>query len=322
MDFLIAQLQRIGLSPDLVFMVVVFGAVVLFVFAAVGLFTGRDPVTQRLEAKADGRRTMGPSLRYQPSDSWLTRVLAPISRAATPTKEEEISATRLRMMQAGYMNPGAAGTYYAVRGALCLVFPAVVLLFLPVFAGNLEPATTILVVLVSAATGFYCPYLYVVQKTQKRQQAAQEGFPDALDMLLVCVEAGLSLGAAIDRVAKELGRAHPVLAEQFGLVGVEINTGKTRETALRNMAARLGIDEVRSLVTLLLQSEALGTSIAQTLRIHAQEMRQKRLIRAEEKGNKLPVKIAIPLVIFILPSLMTVVMTPLIIRIFRTMLSP
>jgi tight adherence protein C len=138
-------------------------------------------------------------------------------------------------------------------------------------------------------------------------------------MLLVCVESGLGLDGALARVADEIGRAHPLLSEQFGFIGRELRVGRDREVALRSMAERIGIDEVTSLVTLLIQTDKLGTSIGDALRAHAYEMRSTRLLRAEEKAMKLPVKLSIPLIFLILPALLLVILAPASLSIGREM---
>lgn len=319
MEWLISQTQRGVPSPDVIFMIAVFGAAVLLALALINLLVDRDPVAKRLKTAGLSRGAEELSLRYQGSN--LGRFLGPFRRAVTPKDEKRLSIARLRMVRAGYMNPGAVGTFYALQGILSLFLPTASLWILPLLHAGLEPPAVLMVVLVAAAVGFYSPKLYISWRIATRRREAQDGFPDALDTLLVCVEAGLSLAAAIERVAREIGRAYPVLGEQLKLVALEIGAGKTREAALRNMADRLGVDEVYSLVTLLLQSEALGTSIAQALRVHAQEMRAKRLVRAEERANKLPVKIVMPLAFCILPALVSVIMTPLVIRIARQILS-
>ena len=145
------------------------------------------------------------------------------------------------------------------------------------------------------------------------------GFPDALDLLLICVEAGLGLDAAIARIAQELTGAHRRLGENFALMTIEMRAGSSRRDALRNLADRLGIDEVRALVTLLNQSEELGTSIADALRVYSAEMRTRRMLRAEIKANALSVKLSIPLALFIFPVIMTVILLPVIIRIIRSL---
>jgi tight adherence protein C len=145
-----------------------------------------------------------------------------------------------------------------------------------------------LISLAASGAGFYLPVIWVSRRVVRRQLAAREALPDATDLLLVCVEAGLSLGAALERVGREIGRAHPVLGQELAEVSRAIQAGKGREEALRDLADRLAVDEMNALVAMLVQTEALGTSLAQGLRVHAEDMRRKRFLRAEERANQLP----------------------------------
>ena len=162
--------------------------------------------------------------------------------------------------------------------------------------------------------------LYIRLKAGNRQRDIINGFPDALDLLLVCVEAGLGLEAAFARVGMEMTRSHPLLAEQLGAVVLELRAGRSREDALRRMADRAGVDEIRSFATLLIQSSKLGTSMGQTLRTYASEMREKRRMRAEEKAHRLPVLLSVPLVVFMLPVMIGVLILPAVIRLVRVLL--
>jgi len=172
----------------------------------------------------------------------------------------------------------------------------------------------------SAALGLYLPNLFISAKADRRQQEIVNGFPDALDLLLVCVEAGLGLEAAFTKVGQEMTRSHPRLAEQFGSVVLELRAGRTHEDALRRMADRAGADEIRAFATLLIQSTKLGSSIAATLRTYASEMRERRRMRAEEKAHRLPVLLSIPLVTCMLPVMIGVLLLPAMIRVVRTLL--
>jgi tight adherence protein C len=174
--------------------------------------------------------------------------------------------------------------------------------------------------IIAAALGLYLPNLFVRAKADRRQQDIINGFPDALDLMLVCVEAGLGLEAAFARVGMEMTNSHPRLAEQFGAVVLELRAGRSHEDALRRMADRAGADEIRAFATLLIQSTKLGSSIAQTLRTYASEMREKRRMRAEEKAHRLPVLISIPLVACMLPVMIGVLMLPAMIRVVRAIL--
>jgi tight adherence protein C len=171
-----------------------------------------------------------------------------------------------------------------------------------------------------ALAGLYLPGILISSRVEKRQRAIGEAFPDALDMMVVCVEAGLGLDAAFTRVGTQIAPAHPLLATELGMVALELRAGKSRADALRNFSKRVGLREVTSFVTLLLQSDALGTSVGQTLRIHSEEMRIHRMLRAEEMAHKLPVKLTIPLVLCILPVMFAAVMLPGMLTIARVII--
>jgi tight adherence protein C len=175
------------------------------------------------------------------------------------------------------------------------------------------------VVVVAALAGLYLPSLLLRVRADRRQRDIINGFPDALDLMLVCVEAGLGMDSAFARVGMEMTESHPKLAEQFGAVVLELRAGRSHEDALRRMADRAGADEIRAFATLLIQSSKLGSSIAQTLRVYASEMREKRRLRAEEKAHRLPVLLSVPLVGCMLPVMIGVLMLPAAIRIIRTM---
>jgi tight adherence protein C len=173
---------------------------------------------------------------------------------------------------------------------------------------------------VAAALGLYLPAVFVRARADRRQQDIINGFPDALDLMLVCVEAGLGLEAAFSRVGMEMTTSHPLLSEQFGAVVLELRAGRSHEDALRRMADRAGADDIRAFATLLVQSTKLGSSISQTLRTYSSEMREKRRLRAEEKAHRLPVLISIPLVACMLPTMIGLLMLPAVIRVARNVL--
>ena len=159
------------------------------------------------------------------------------------------------------------------------------------------------------------PTYILEKKIKRRKRLIGEGFPDALDMLLVCVESGLGLDAAMARVGDEIEKAHPILFQHFRLVGNELRAGRGRQDAMRSLADRTGVEDVRTLVTLLVQSDELGASIAQALRVHAFEMRSTRILRAEEIAHKIPVKMAFPLMFGLIPVVMIVTVTPAVLKI-------
>jgi tight adherence protein C len=223
-------------------------------------------------------------------------------------------------MCAGYYRPAAIGFFYFARIGLAAGFITLLAVAAPSLVTRLPEHMLPLIGLAGIAIAFYFPDIWVALRTRSRQQQYREGFPDALDLLVVCVEAGLSLDAAISRVGQEIGSAHPAIAENMALMSLELRAGGSRADALHNLAERMGIDEVRSMVTLLLQSEELGTSIADALRVYGDDMRSRRMLTAEGKAQVLPVKLALPLGFFVFPTMIIVILLPVMIRIYRVIL--
>jgi tight adherence protein C len=324
----LAATLGVGNAEQLLVLMLIFGATLLIALAVIGVVAARNPMRRRLGTAggvdlAAGTAGGRSSIRYSTGEQPLSRFLHDIG-ARLAGKDADVSgktsAIRRRLVQAGYFAPTAVATYYALRLVLAVALPLGFIVVAPLISSRLGANQLLLIALLMGLVGAYLPMIWLVLRTRSRQTLAREGFPDALDMMLVCVEAGMGLDAAIDRVGLEVQRAHPTLAVQFALMSAELRAGRRREDALRNFADRIGIEEVSTLVTLLLQSEKLGTSLAQTLRVHADEMRAKRMLRAEEKAGRLPVLLSVPLVLFILPALMTVILTPAIIRVVRDLL--
>lgn len=235
-----------------------------------------------------------------------------------PKTEEDISDIRKRLLQAGFRRYNAPFLFYGFKVFFAALLPALFLAGMTLIVIKAIPsvplmATTVLIGL----TGFYLPNLWLSVKIAMRKEKILEGFPDALDLMVVCVEAGMGLDAAINRVGQEMKLRNAVLSEEFGLLSLELRAGKRRSDALRSLAVRTGLDDVRSLMTLLIQTDKFGTSVAQALRVHSDSMRSKRFQRAEEIAAKLPVKLVFPLIFFILPALLVVVAGPAIIKIYR-----
>lgn len=301
------------------FLVVLFLAVMLAVLGAATMLGGRGAAPRRLagDTVAVGRGSGTPSLRYETRDSFWSDLVSAVEKRVPLIDEANRSVMQRRLLQAGFMAPGAVRHYYAVRFFLTVCLPVGFLFLAPLFGASPGNQKVLLAALGLCVAGLYLPSLWLSRRVANRQRAIAEGFPDSLDMMVVCVEAGLGLDAAFNRVGAELTRSHPALATQFALVSLELRAGKSRSDALRNLADRIGLDEINSFVTLMVQSDALGTSIAQTLTVHADEMRSRRTLRAEEQAHKLPVKLTIPLVMFILPCMITVILLPGIIGIVR-----
>lgn len=229
-----------------------------------------------------------------------------------PKDQEQMSAARLKMLRAGYRSKNAVRMFHAMQ--FLLAFGALLLGLLYTYLVSLSQPLDLqkvaLFTLMPAGFGYYLPTYWVQRRLQTRQQNITEGFPDALDMMLVCVEAGQSLDQSISRVAKEIGAAYPDLAEEFEIVSQETRAGKERVTVLRDLSERVGLPDVTSFVTTMIQSATFGTSIAEALRVYSSEMRDKRVMRAEEKANTLPTKLTLGTMMFTVPPLMIILIGP------------
>jgi tight adherence protein C len=314
-------LRELFTDSSMLPLVLLFLAVFIGILAVPRLVTSRSPVERRLAPTGQITQVEGaPSLRPGESTSMWSQMLVGLEKRAIPANETERTTARVRLLQAGYGGPNAVRNYFALRLMLSVILPVAFLLLAPVFTRNMPVEKVMVITVCLLVAGLYLPAAFVSNRSRNRQRAVQESFPDALDMLMVCVEAGLGLDAAFTRVGAQMAAAHPVLSEEFGLVSLELRAGKSREAAMRNFAERIGTTEITSFVVLLIQSDQLGTSVAQTLRVQAEEMRIKRMLRAEEKAHMLPVKLSIPLVLCLLPAMIAVAVLPGIIRIIRDLL--
>jgi tight adherence protein C len=233
---------------------------------------------------------------------------------------QDSSIKQIRFLRAGMRNPKAG---LILWGAKCFI----AILFFGIFLGLrafvftvMNSQLTIVLCAFIPCLGFYLPEIWVRQKTDKRKEKLLNSLPDALDLLVVCVEAGMGLDEAINRVAKESNLQNPELSQELNLVGLELRAGKKRQDALKNLAERTNLDEVKNLVTLLVQADNFGTSIAHTLRVYSDSFRTERFQRAEEMAGKLPVKLMFPLIMFIFPALFIVVIGPGAISIYRNLI--
>lgn len=296
----------------------VFAAVALTVFGVGSLLVTGDPLRRRLGAgRTDGASRVKAAAPQRPGI--IHRVLSPLQGLA-PVDAKSRSLIARQLIQAGFLGSHAVGTFFAARLILALSLPLLFSIVSPFLSRSMAANQVLMLAGGLGLFGYLLPSLVVQHRTAKRQLAAREGFPDALDLLLVCVEAGLGLDAAIARVGDEIGKAHPLLGQQFHLMALELRAGKTRADALRNFSERIGIDEISSFSSLLVQTEALGTSMADSLRAHADDMRARRLLRAEEKAQQLGVKMTFPLIMFILPTLIIFIMAPAIIQVKNNLL--
>jgi tight adherence protein C len=245
----------------------------------------------------------------------IVKVAGPLAKLSTPEGGWENSPLRLRFLHAGIRNPNARLLYFAAKTVLPMVLAGITYL---VFRGKGD-LTFILYIVSAALIGCYVPNLVIFLTIRSRQREIFETFPDAADLMLVCVEAGLGLDAALTRVADEIRRKSTALAEELHLTNLEIRAGGTREKALRNLALRTGVEEIGTFATMLTQADKFGTSIGASLRVFSDDLRHKRQIRAEESAAKVPTKLLLPLVACIFPSIIMVILGPAIIQIVRTL---
>ncbi len=238
-----------------------------------------------------------------------------------PQDEKEYSDMRLKLLQAGYSSKDAVRTYHFLQFALGISFLLLGILYAIYNSATGEPSTQslILSVIIPGACGYMLPKYWVTKRQQSRQEEITNGFPDSLDMMLVCVEAGQSLDQSIVRVSKEIRAGFPALADEFEIVANEMKAGKDRVSVLRDMSERAGVPDVASFVTVLIQSASFGTSIAEALRVFSAEMRDKRIMRAEEKANTLPTKMTLATMMLTVPPLLIILIGPSVYGIAETL---
>jgi tight adherence protein C len=235
-----------------------------------------------------------------------------------PQSPKDVTVMQRRLIRAGIRNPNALKLLYGAKVVMGIALPLLTL----VMVGGMssDPGNKVFAVLAAAALGFFGPNIYVDRMCSRRQHEIARGLPNALDLLVVCVESGLGLDQAILQVSKELDHAHPEISEEFGMVNLELKAGKRRVEALRNLAERTGVDDLKKLVAVLIQADRFGTGVAQSLRMHADFMRIQTRQVAEEKAAKLGVKLIFPIFFCILPSLFVVTVGPIAMKIIRELI--
>jgi tight adherence protein C len=256
---------------------------------------------------------------FKLKDEWM-KVVGSLGKLVKPKSEGESSSLRKSLLRAGYRKETASVIFLGLKAFLAILFFGFTFLMKLWIVKSISSFHFMLLCVILAVIGFYLPQLWLKMKIARREEKILEGFPDALDLMVVCVEAGTGLDAAINRVGEEMKLSNKVVSEEFKLLSLELRAGKQRRDALKNMAMRIDLEDVSSLVTLLIQTDRFGTSIAQALRVHSDSMRIKRYQKAEELATKLPVKLVFPLIVFIFPSIFVTVLGPAIIQIFRMLL--
>jgi tight adherence protein C len=296
---------------------------VMLVGFLVYFFSERDKKKQNLRERIKKEATPEQNEGVSKDRRWmeiLLRMTNRLGESVKPKSDAAISQIRKKLARAGYYGEN---NYIVLLGSRIFTAFLFVTIFTTIKIAVLKamPAQQVLILaILSVAAGFYLPDYYLYRRIRDRKRKIFEGFPDALDLMVVCVEAGMGLDAAIKRVGDEMALKNKVLSDEFRVLSLELRAGKTRADALRSLAVRADLEDVSSLVTLLVQTERFGTRVAQALRVHSDSMRTKRYQRAEEMAAKLPVKILFPLVFFILPAQLVTLVGPAIIKFYRVLL--
>jgi tight adherence protein C len=303
-------------------MAMIFIAVVLVVLALAPLFNRTIDMGARLSTAAlvpAAATGAGGSLRGDPIQSVWARLITEIERRGLSLTDTKGDVLAERLMLAGYEQPFAVRAYVLARTVLTVLLPILAVGVMALTNEWPAPTKLYMIILGAAFAGLYLPNFVISNRAGERRKEIINGFPDTLDLMLVCIEAGLGVDATFNRVGSEITKSHPLLASLFASVALELRAGRSREQALKTLARKSGVPEIAAFSTLIIQSDKLGASISQALRVYASEMREGRRMRAEEKAARIPVLLSLPLVCFLLPCMVAVLMLPAGISMTRSM---
>jgi tight adherence protein C len=313
-------LGNLGVTPETAIVVMAALSAAAVVLATWRALLWRDPVTVRLKQlrrrQEDLRAGLIGARRRGKRQQTAKTAMQAVAQRLDLLKSRTAEGVTDKLARAGWRSQDALVTFlimklvmpFAFAGVAFFLLHGIDLWDLPEIAGSLAPFAAVMI-------GFYAPEVYVKNAIARREKAISKGLPDALDLLVICAEAGLALDPALHRVAREMAQATPEMAEEFGLTAIELGFLPERRKALENLSRRCQLSNVRGVVTTLLQTERYGTPLAQSLRVLAAEFRDERMLKAEEKAAKLPAILTVPLIIFIMPALIVVLLGPGIIRI-------
>jgi tight adherence protein C len=307
-------------TMDLLARLAPFIAIVLLIYGVMVYFERRRAVKKRVRETDTVIAARTTVLRKEEGSPLKERLLGWLSSSGQWALKDEAEASKVQMLliQGGFRHPLAATIYYGIRAAVGLILP-VPILMIALIKGKLN-ATYLILAFMMAGLGYVLPQFVMERVVRNRQERIDRALPDVIDLFTICLEAGLAMQATINRVAEEIRAVCYDLYQELQVAAGEMRAGLPRDQALRNMVQRTGVQSVRSLATLIIQSDKLGTSIAQALRVHADSTRVQRTLRAEEKAGKLPVKILIPLILCYFPVIFIVVVGPGVIQIIRNLL--
>jgi len=308
------------MDNEILVIILLFTAVSLILFS-VYLYTesykGKMESKKRLKGMEGDIKQTGTTITL-PKESGILHFLEYVGHFLSPRKEGNISEMRRLFIRAGYRSPQALPLFFGLKILLSLFIFVACMASRLFFMQKVSPAGFLAIAIILAVIGFYIPNLLITLIISKRKEKIRCGLPDALDLMVVCVEAGQGLDAALNRTSEEMKKTNIPLAEELGLVILEIRAGKPRSEALKNLAWRTDLEDLSNLTTLLIQTERFGTSIAKTLRIHSEFMRTKRFQRAEELAQKMPIKLIFPIGLFIFPVFFLVTLGPAVATIVKS----
>ncbi|MGI9385755.1 MAG: type II secretion system F family protein [Methyloligellaceae bacterium] len=243
-----------------------------------------------------------------------SRILSSVASNFVPDNKKSVSTVRKDLTQAGFFKPSAIAWYFFIRIILAVLLPTLLFIVNSLWPLELETTRWLTTLAGVGILGLVLPSLVVSQRKKMLQQQCRNGFPDFLDLLVVCSEAGIAMEAALQRVSTELAQTYPFLGVNLHMASLELRAGRPLIEAFNNLADRIGIEDAYNLGSLLQQSDELGTSLADALRVYSDEMRDKRMSRAEEKAHALPAKISVPLIMFVFPSILIVILLPVFVQ--------
>jgi tight adherence protein C len=298
--------------------IVLSGTAVALVVLALYNFAFGNALQKRLtQIIRQGRATADTSLSKTTNTHKVATVINILSKLSLPEEGWQSSSVQIKFLQAGIRNKTAPQYYFAVKTLLSVVLPLLLALFLYLTQHQITFALGLLFVLLTAAAGYYLPELLLRLITKKRIERMRSSLPDMIDLMVICTESGMSIDAAIARISHEMTYTNPDLAQEFYLSALEMRAGATRIEAFRNLALRSLLEDLEDLVSMLIQAEKFGTSLAESLRVQSDMMRSRRTQRAEELAAKMSVKMLVPLILFIFPTLMMVLLGPAIIQVIQ-----
>ena len=307
------------ITAQTLFLIMIFLSVVGISYAVMRLFAPRTTKNRLKQIALMG--SVPNEYKVEKQKKMTLAALKPLAKLSSPDEDWEKSAFRTRFLNAGYRSNLAPTIYFATKTLLALAFPVFFLVFAGMGRFEFSTSSTVAILLIMPAVGYYLPNVVLDRIITSRQRELFESFPDAVDLMTVCVEAGLGLDAALAKVGEEIKLRSKTLAEEIHLGGLELRAGLPRERALRNLALRTGVEEIEALVAMLIQADHFGTSTADSLRIYSDMLRTTRRLRAEEAAAKIAVKLLFPLIFFIFPALLVVLLGPATISMYRTILA-